>query len=126
MDVMTLAMSKPKVIDLDTYGETPLNLIIGGMFQQGGGKMENVNIGKLMEDLLTDKSVCVKFTFGVNVLYLNGLNVCRVGGKCVQLTGSGVMIHQKTPYLMYLAIDNSSYADKNNGTVIFLMQQLAP
>ena len=114
-----------KTIDLDTYGETPISLILGSLFLQGGGTMENAHLGKLMEDLLTDATLCVKFTFGVNALYLYGLNVCRVGGKCVQLAGSGVMIHQKTPYLLYLAIDNSSYADKNYGTVSLFAQPLA-
>lgn len=114
-----------KTIDLDTYGETPINLILGSLFQQGGGTVENVRLGKLMEDLLTQQPLHVQLTFGVNVLCLYGVSICKIDGKCVQLACNGVMYHQHTPYSVFIAIDSSLTDTNDRGNIGLWVQPLA-
>lgn len=102
------------LIDLDTYGTQSINLILGSLFQQGGGKMEGVDLGNLMVDLCTDKPVCMKFTFGENVPHVYGVTAVRYRGQCVQLCANLMITHQLTTYSAYVIIfapdiDNPSY-----------------
>lgn len=112
------------LIDLDTYGTQPINLILGSLFQQGGGKMEGVDLGNLMVDLCTDRPVCMKFTFGENVPHVYGVTAVRYRGQCVQLCANLMITHQTTTYLAYVIIfapdiDNPSY-----GHITLKMSQL--
>lgn len=105
------------LINLDTYGTQPINLILGSLFQQGGGKMENVDIGDLMEDLLTDKPLCMKFTFGENVPHVYGVTAVRYRGQCVQLCANLMITHQTTTYVAYVIIFAPDTTNPSNGHV---------
>ena len=54
MDMMTLAMAKPKVIDLDKYG---IGNVILGLFASGGGTQILGNMGQFWADISTDKEL---------------------------------------------------------------------
>lgn len=112
------------LIDLDTYGETPINLILGSLFQQNGGKMENVDIGDLMEDLLTDKPLCMKFTFGDNVPHVYGVTAVRYRGQCVQLCANLMITHQTTTYVAYVIIFAPDTTNPSYGHITLKLAQL--
>lgn len=54
MDLITLPMSKPKVIDLDSYG---IGTAILGLVQSGGGTAELPNMAQFWNDINTDKEL---------------------------------------------------------------------
>lgn len=112
------------LIDLDTYGTQPINLILGSLFQQNGGKMENVDLGDLMEDLLTDKPLCVKFTFGENVPHVYGVTAVRYSGRCVQMCANIMITHQTTTYMAYVAIFAPDITNPSNGHVSLKLEPL--
>lgn len=112
------------IIDLDTYGVQPINLILGSLFQQNGGKMENVDLGDLMEDLLTDKPLCMKFTFGENVPHVYGVTAVRYSGRCVQLCANIMITHQTTTYMAYVTIFAPDITNPSNGHVSLKLEPL--
>ena len=52
MDIMTLAMAKPKVIDLDSYG---IGFAILYLFANGGGTQELKVVGTFWDDIATNR-----------------------------------------------------------------------
>lgn len=94
----------PVVIDLDTYGETPINQIVGQLFTQGGGVVEDVDIGSLMQDIDTDRSLCVKLTMSPNELRMYGVSVIKYSGVCVQLCMTGMLLYHGTQYMAHTVI----------------------
>lgn len=112
------------LIDLDTYGMQPINLILGSLFQQGGGKMEGVDLGNLMVDLCTDKPVCMKFTFGENVPHVYGVTAVRYRGQCVQLCANIMITHQTTTYMAYVTIFAPDITNPSNGYVSLKLEPL--
>ncbi len=60
MDIMTMAMSQPKVIDFDKLGITPL---LNELLAKGGGG-EIAQIPALWEELNTKKLIKVQFAAG--------------------------------------------------------------
>lgn len=113
----------PVLIDLDTYGEIPINLILGNLFVQGGGVMENVDIGNLMDALLTDSPLRVQFTFGVNVLYAYGVCVGRINNKAAQLTLNAMFTHQGKTYVAYASIDTPSADEDGKANISMSVEE---
>lgn len=112
------------LIDLDTYGMQPINLILGSLFQQNGGEVKNVDIGDLMEDLLTDKPLCMKFTFGENVPHVYGVTAVRYSGRCVQMCANIMITHQTTTYMAYVTIFAPDITNPSNGHVSLKLEPL--
>lgn len=113
----------PVLIDLDTYGETPVSLILGDLFRQGGGARENVDIGNLMDALLTDNPLRVHFTFGVNVLYAYGVCVGRVNNKAVQLNLNAMFTYQGKTYVAYVSIDTPSADEAGKANISMSVEE---
>lgn len=54
MDMMTYAMAKPKVIDLDSYG---ISEVILGLFAGGGGSMSLEKSEQFWDEVNTDREL---------------------------------------------------------------------
>ena len=59
-DPITLAMAKPKVIDLDKYG---IGVAILYLFANGGGTQTLENVGQFWADISTDKELRLEMSY---------------------------------------------------------------
>jgi len=59
-DPITLAMAKPKVIDLDEYG---IGVAILYLFANGGGTQTLENVGQFWSDISTDKELRLEMNY---------------------------------------------------------------
>lgn len=74
----------PKVIDLDTYGDTPVGTILGTLMASGGGQERATGIDGLFADLDTDSPVVFKFTVsGVGSIGVSGATIVKEATKGV-------------------------------------------
>lgn len=66
MDVMTMALAKPKTIKLENYPAI-YEAVIGGI-ASGGGTVNNLDAGTLFKDLKTNRPLQITFNvLGINV-----------------------------------------------------------
>lgn len=112
----------PVLIDLDTYGETPINLILGSLFMRGGGAEESVDIGSLMQDIDTDRPLHVKFTMSVNLLRIYGATVVRRNDECVELCITGMFVYDGIPYLAHMAINATHYENRSQADIVMSVE----
>lgn len=86
----------PVVIDLDTYGETPISVILFSLLLGNGGIREGVDVGNLFADLNTDRQICVRFSYPAgNDIYLpvtlQSVTTVQQNGRVVMLGITGVV-----------------------------------
>lgn len=120
MDLITLAMCKPKVINLSAYGdgstsvETALMVLIG----QGGGSVTIPNVGNFWNDVSTDKQLVLTMMFGTDELVFSGFSVARFETKAWQVAWTMTMFNPQAG-LMTIAIALSrTSTDGDNGMTV--------
>lgn len=108
IDPITMALCKPKVIDLDTYGggtfETSVTAVLLQLLANNGGTQQNVPMGNLFSDLNTERPIRVQLSFPfsstkIAKVTIDGVSTVRNGDQVSSLyanvlfagTGAGVV-----------------------------------
>ena len=97
MDIVTLAMCKPKVIDLNDYGMNPTNIgmVVLSLANQGGGTMTIDNVGSFWDDVTADKQLVLKMD------YPGGFDIKSSGVVLLRNTTSNNVIQVSFSALLY-------------------------
>jgi hypothetical protein len=96
MDILTLAMAKPKVIDLDEYG---IGQYILYLFSQGGGTHTVEGVSGFWDAVNTNRPIEVRTLAEGETICVNGVTkVVNGNGACTQLSFSIMLDYFNTVY----------------------------
>lgn len=112
MDLMTLAMSLPKVIDLDTYGG--LSTILVSLVNTGGGTINvggTVDINGLFKKIPVDKPIVIRHTVAGVTLHHTSAAVVTYGEEKQCLSFNCIMPLQTSVFQIAVNIFSNGLVD---------------
>lgn len=112
MDMITLALAKPKHINLDDYGITDVLL---GLFQQGGGSFTAKDDRTFWDEVNTDRPLKLSFTFTpINRVTVSGVTtVSNESGKFnAQVSFECVIKHGDVFYRVAAMLENMNASEE--------------
>ena len=106
-DPITLAMAKPKVIDLCKYG---IGQAMVGLFAQGGGETTLEDVGDFWEQMFAsrEKNVALSFAFYGLDVNVSGIARCFTSEVCTQVCCSFLFRDSGVVYDASATIQRSS------------------